>query len=213
MPFISDLTCMPNRYNIQDAYFKNICRTIFKNGFFDENPRPVWKDGSPAHTKSINHVVCAYDLSKNQWPMITLRPIAVKKAIGEILWIYQDESNDLDLLKEKYGVNWWDDWSLAGKQIAVGDKPGLFKITEYDTRSIGSCYGETVRRHKLMKNLLEGIIKDPYGRRHIINLWQEDDFKDEHGLKPCAYQTVWNVRHGKDGIDYLDMCLFQNIGL
>ena len=30
-----------------------------------------------------------------------------------------------------------------------------------------------------------------------------------HGLKPCAYQTVWNVRHGKDGKDYLDMCLFQ----
>ncbi len=30
-----------------------------------------------------------------------------------------------------------------------------------------------------------------------------------HGLKPCAYQTNWNVRHSKDGIDYLDMCLYQ----
>ena len=60
-----------------------------------------------------------------------------------------------------------------------------------------------------MEKLLEGIKKDPDGRRHIINMWQEDDFKDKHGLKPCAYQTVWNVRHEADGKDYLDMCLFQ----
>ena len=41
------------------------------------------------------------------------------------------------------------------------------------------------------------------------NLWQEEDFLEPHGLKPCAYQTVWNVRYGKDGERYLDMCLFQ----
>ena len=40
-------------------------------------------------------------------------------------------------------------------------------------------------------------------------MWQVDDFKEKHGLKPCAYQTVWNVRHGRDGVDYLDMSLFQ----
>lgn len=40
-------------------------------------------------------------------------------------------------------------------------------------------------------------------------MWQVEDFQEKHGLKPCAYQTVWNVRHGKDGIDYLDMSLFQ----
>ena len=96
----------------------------------------------------------------------------------------------MDLLKDKYGVTWWDEWDL-------GD------------RTIGSCYGETIRKHKLMKNLLDELKNDPDGRRHIINMWQVDDFKKPHGLKPCAYQTVWNVRHGKDGIDYLDMCLFQ----
>jgi len=34
-------------------------------------------------------------------------------------------------------------------------------------------------------------------------------FKDKHGLKPCAFLTQWNVRHGNDGVDYLDMCLVQ----
>jgi thymidylate synthase len=39
-------------------------------------------------------------------------------------------------------------------------------------------------------------------------MWQEDDFENP-GLNPCAFQTIWNVRHGKDGVDYLDMVLVQ----
>ncbi len=173
-----------------DFYTKEIIKRILEEGELDKNPRPHYADGTPAHTLSVNHGMTTYDLSKGESPFITLRPIAIKSAVGELLWIYQDESNNLDLLRDKYGVSWWDEWDIGN-------------------RTIGACYGETVRRHELMKNLLDGIEKDPDGRRHIINLWQEDDFKDVHGLKPCAFQTVWNVRHGKDGVDYLDMCLFQ----
>ena len=173
-----------------DFYTKEIIKRILDEGCLDINPRPKYEDGTPAHTLSINHGLTTYDLTKNENPLITLRPIAIKSAVGELLWIYQDASNNLDLLKEKYNVDWWDEWDIGN-------------------RTIGSCYGETVRRHNLMHNLLDGIEKDPDGRRHIINMWQADDFKDKHGLKPCAYQTVFNVRHGKDGINYLDMSLFQ----
>lgn len=172
-----------------DQYTKEIIERILEEGCLDKNPRPKYSDGTPAHTLSVNHGMCTYDLSKGEFPIITLRPIAVSKSIGEILWIYQDESNNLDRLAE-YGVTWWDDWDL-------GD------------RTIGACYGETIRRHNLMKDLLKGLKEDPDGRRHIISMWQVDDFKEPHGLKPCAFMTVWNVRHGKDGVDYLDMCLFQ----
>lgn len=173
-----------------DMYTKEILERILNEGCLDKDPRPKYSDGVPAHTLSVNHVMCTYDLTKGESPLITLRPIAVKSAIGELLWIYQDESNNLDVLAEKYGVTWWDEWDIGN-------------------RTIGACYGETVRRHNLMKNLLKDIKNDPDGRRHIINLWQEDDFLDPHGLKPCAYNTVFNVRHGNDGIDYLDMSLKQ----
>lgn len=173
-----------------DIYTKEIIKRILDEGTLDRDPRPHYEDGEKAHTLSVNHGMCTYDLSKGESPLITLRPIATKSAIGEILWIYRDESNNLDRLRDEYGVTWWDEWDIGN-------------------RTIGACYGETVRRHQLMKNLLEGIKNNPDGRRHIINLWQEEDFKDKHGLKPCAFQTVWNVRHGKDGIEYLDMCLFQ----
>ena len=173
-----------------DMYCKVIMDEIMQNGTLDMNPRPHYTDGEPAHTLSINGGgVMTYDLSLGESPLQTLRPIAVKSAIGELLWIYQQESNDLDLLA-KYGVTWWDDWDIGN-------------------RTIGSVYGETVRRHELMKDLLEGLKNNPDGRRHIINLWQVDDFKEPHGLKPCAYLTTFNVRHEWDGKDYLDMSLKQ----
>lgn len=177
-----------------DIYFREIVERILSEGSLDVNPRPHYEDGTPAHTYSINHVMCSYDLSKGESPFITLRPIAIRSAIGELLWIYRDQSNDLELLKDKYKITWWDEWDIGN-------------------RTIGQCYGATVKKWNLTENLIEDIKKDPDGRRHIINMWQEADFKESHGLKPCAYQTVWNVRHGKDengkDVDYLDMCLFQ----
>ncbi len=173
-----------------DKYAKQIFRRILREGCLDKDPRGHYADGTKAHTLSINHGMCTYDLTKGESPLITLRPIAIKSSIGELLWIYQDESNDLNLLRDKYGVTWWDEWDIGN-------------------RTIGTVYGETVRRHNLVKNLIKDIEENPDGRRHIISLWQEDDFKEKHGLKPCAFMTEWNVRHGKDGVDYLDMCLTQ----
>lgn len=134
-----------------------------------------------------------YDLSKGECPVETLRPIAWKSAIKEILWIYQMQSNRLDDL-HKMGIKYWDDWD-------IGDG------------TIGCRYGATIRRHNLMNKLLKGIKQDPFGRRHIMNMWQEDDFSDEtggtiKGLNPCCYETIWNVRQGEDGL-YLDMLMNQ----
>lgn len=207
-----------------DLYLKESISNILENGYLDENPRPHWLDvyenavydekndvivvngctsidvsnaravdvytdrievKIPAHTKSVNAVVHKYDISKGEFPITTLRQIYIKKAIGEMLWIYKDASNDLDLLKEKYNVGWWNEWDL-------GD------------RTIGACYGGTIKAHDLTRKLLDDIIKDPYGRRHIISMWQVEDFEKPHGLKPCCFQTQYLVR-GK----YLDMILYQ----
>ncbi|MDE5539291.1 MAG: thymidylate synthase, partial [Bacilli bacterium] len=146
-----------------DIYTKELIERILEEGCLDKNPRPKYSDGTPAHTLSVNHGMMTYDLTKGESPLITLRPIAVKSAIGELLWIYQDESNNLELLKDKYSVTWWDEWD-------IGD------------RTIGACYGETIKRHSLVKNLLADLKNDPDGRRHIINMWQVDDFKEKHGL-------------------------------
>lgn len=115
-----------------DMYTKEIFKRILEEGTWDVNPRPRYKDGTKAHTLSVNHGMCTYDITKGENPLITLRPIAIKSSIGELLWIYQDESNDLDLLKEKYGVTWWDEWDIGN-------------------RTIGTCYGHTIHQYDLMR--------------------------------------------------------------
>lgn len=99
--------------------------------------------------------------------------------------------------------NWWQDW-------VIREEKGNYVLNEVGHPTIGACYGETVRRrHMLKKEVIDAIKSNPDGRRHITNLWQIDDFKEEHGLKPCAFLTDWNVRHEWDGKDYLDMALTQ----
>lgn len=170
-----------------DKLFKEAMVEILEEGTRDVNPRPKYKDGTPAHSVFITHKYYTYDISKGELPIITLRPIAIKNAIKEIFWIYQDQTSDLEILKNTYGIYWWDDWESK-------DKPG----------TIGQRYGATVKKYDLMNRLLEGLKKDPYGRRHIISLWQEDDFKETDGLTPCAFQTIFTVRG-----EFLDMQLTQ----
>lgn len=177
--------------NLADSYFKNEAARIMSHGYLDENPRPKYADDTPAHTKSINQVFRQYDISQNQFPILTLRPQAWKSAIKEILWIYQDKSNKLELLRSKYGVNYWDQWDVGNGTIGVR-------------------YGETLNRHYNMTNFINGLKSDPFGRRHIIDLWQVDDFKTP-GLNPCAFLTMWNVRK-ENGEYYLDMTLVQRSG-
>lgn len=177
--------------NKVDKLFAENIEKILENGSNDfyESVRPVYSDGTPSHTKFITQVVEKYDISKGEFPITNLRHIGWKSAIKEILWIYQDQSNELSVLKEKYNIHWWDEWN-------VGDN------------TIGQRYGATVRRYNLVNKLLVNLKNRPYGRRHIIDLYQYKDFEETDGLYPCAFQTLWSVRK-KGDIEYLDLTLIQ----
>lgn len=170
-----------------DIYMREAIQNIIENGYLDENPRPKYKDGTPAHTYSVNHVMRTYNLDDLEFPICTLRPIAWKSAIREIFAIYQKETNSLSKMEE-LGVTWWKDWD-------IGDG------------TIGQRYGATVFRYDLIQNLINDILENPYGRRKVMSLWQEDDLRETPGLAPCAFLTIWNVR-GR----YLDMCMIQRSG-
>lgn len=176
---------------VEKIFAENIKRIISEgnNDYGLEVRGRYASDKAPAHTHFITQVCETYDIGAGELPITCLRPIAVKKAIGEILWIYQDQSNDLDLLRDKYGVDWWDSWD-------IGD------------RTIGQVYGAVIKRYDLTNQLLNGLRNNPLGRRHIINLWQYQDMSEPHGLDPCAYETSWSVRP-LNNRPFLDMTLIQ----
>lgn len=169
-----------------DVYMNQMIHRILDEGYKDENPRPHYADGTPAHTISVNHTVRRYDLSRD-FPICTLRPMAWKTGIREIFTIYQKPTNEIAKMEEM-GVNWWGDWD-------IGDG------------TIGQRYGATVSRYDLINKLIKDIENDPYGRRKIVSLWQETDLAETAGLAPCAFLTIWNVRG-----EYLDMMLVQRSG-
>lgn len=178
--------------NYMDYLMKCEIQDILNHGYKDVNPRPKYTDGTPAHTISVNHVTRTYRLDKGEFPICTLRPIAWKTGIKEILTIYQKPTNNLAEMRAM-GVNWWDDWD-------IGDG------------TIGQRYGATVSRYDLINNLIKDIQNNPYGRRKVVSLWQETDLRETDGLAPCAFLTIWNVRNDNDGTEYLDMCLIQRSG-
>lgn len=170
-----------------DYYMSQMIPLILETGYKDENPRPKYADGTPAHTISINHTFRTYDLNMGEFPICTLRPQAWKTGIREIFTIYQKPTNDIATMHDM-GVTWWDEWD-------IGDG------------TIGQRYGATVNRYDLINNLIKDIENDPYGRRKIVSLWQEQDLHETPGLAPCAFLTIWNVRG-----EYLDMMLIQRSG-
>jgi len=178
-----------------DNIFKRNLTSILTEGVWSQNARPVYADGSQANSKYITNVFEEYNLAIELFPLTTLRPIAWKTAIKEMLWIYQDQTADLNVLRDKYDCRVWDQWELpktSDQVMAYGDEP-----------YIGIRYGATVRRHNIIGQLLDGLAKNPWNRRNIITLWQYDDFYETDGLLPCAFSSSYDVRQYGDDI-YLD---------
>ena len=153
-------------------------RDILENGVSDEDckVRPVWEDGTPAHTIKTFAMVNRYDLSK-EFPITTLRRTAFKSAIDELLWIWQKKSNDVHLLHSHI----WDAWT---------DENG----------TIGKAYGYqlSVKHHypegdfDQVDRVLYDLKNNPRSRRILTNIYNHHDLS-EMGLYPCAYSMTFNV--------------------
>lgn len=173
--------------NKADMYFKKAIETIINEGVKEVGEvRTRWHDGTPAYTKYITQWFETYDLSKGEFPIVTIKPTPFKTSIREIIWIYNWESNTLEDA-HKLKIMWWDEFESK-------DMPG----------TIGKRYGYVIHKYDLMNKLLNDLKNNPMSRRHYINMNQYDCLESSDGLWSCAYETTWQVRG-----EYLDMHLHQ----
>lgn len=172
-----------------DKFVADTIKEVLTNGVKSEGGRPVYKsDGAPAESYYITDVFVKFDLSKGELPISSLRPVYTGLARQETLWLYQDQTSSLEALRKR-GVQYWNDW-------------------EMDDGTIGQRYGATVRKYNIIDRLLEGLEKNPFNRRNIINLWQYEDLDMPAPLPPCAFQILFDVRK-VNGEMYLDASLTQ----
>ena len=165
-----------------DQIFVEMCSDIIKNGYSSEGQkvRPVWEDGTSAHTIKKFGVVNRYDLSK-EFPILTLRRTAIKSAIDEILWIWQKKSNKVADLNSKIWNSWTDENGTIGKaygyQLGVKHK---YPEGEFDQ----------------VDRVLYDLKNNPYSRRIMTNIYTFEDLH-EMELYPCAYSMTFNVTGNK----------------
>lgn len=161
-----------------DVAFINTCKDIIENGtpVTEGKVRPHWEDGAPAYTIKKFGVVNRYDLSK-EFPLLTIRPISLRGAVEEILWIWQKKSNNI----HDMSLHIWDSWA---------DENG----------SIGKAYGYQLGiKHKYREGefdqvdrVLYDLKNNPTSRRIMTNLYNFEDLH-EMALYPCAYSMTFNV--------------------
>ena len=168
-----------------DRVFVSMCKDILENGTSTEGEkvRPHWPDGTPAYTIKKFGVVNRYDL-REEFPLLTLRRTALKSATDEILWIWQQKSNNIHDLHSTI----WDEWA---------DENG----------SIGKAYGYQLGvKHQYKEGMMDQVDRvifdlknNPVSRRIMTNIYVHQDLH-EMNLYPCAYSMTFNVtqRPGED---------------
>ena len=161
-----------------DQIFIDNCKDILAHGTWDTDlpVRPRWEDGTQAHTIKRFGIVNRYDL-RAEFPVQTIRKMAFKSALDELLWIWQKKSNNVHDLKSHI----WDAWA---------DESG----------SIGKAYGYQLGvKHQYKEGWFDQVDRvlydlkhDPASRRILTNLYNHHDLH-EMALYPCAYSMTFNV--------------------
>ena len=164
-----------------DELFIANCRQILDEGVWDtdQQVRPKWEDGTPAHTVKKFGLVNRYDL-REEFPILTLRRTFFKSCVDELLWIWQKKSNNVHDLHSHI----WDAWA---------DENG----------SIGKAYGYQLGvKHRYpegefdqVDRVLYDLKHNPASRRIMTSLYNFEDLH-EMALYPCAYSMTFNVSGG-----------------
>ncbi len=171
-----------------DKNFIETCKEIIKNGYSSEGTgvRTKWEDGSEANYISLVGVTNKYDLEK-EFPIITLRnnTNTVKRAIDEILWIWQKKSNNINDLNSHI----WDQW--ADEAGTIGKAYGYQFAKKYKFKT-----KDGIKEMDQVDYVLYLLKNDPASRRIVTNLFNHEELKDMN-LEPCAFCTQWLVKDGK----------------
>lgn len=184
-----------------DKVYKKYLEEVLYYGKYNE-VRAKWSDGSTAFTGSISQIFFKENNPQSKFPITNFRKINYKKAINEILWIFQKRSNKLKDLNS--GI--WDSWEYKNTGT-VGHTYGYIVGKQY--KSMINKYPEVFGNKEYLNQieyLFQTIIDNPNDRRMMINLYDLNEIQ-ESNLPPCAFMTSYTIIDNK-----LNMHLTQRSG-
>ena len=199
-----------------DRQYIDLCRRILRSGEKITNyaktdqrdkessaamPHHTAQGEQNSSTIRLPHQIFQFDL-ETEFPILVSKKVGFKTAILEILWIYQQASNDVRWLKDR-NVKIWNEWEISAdgtyqgrniNQIFKNNHPEEPK-TDF-AHTIGTAYGWIVNRYHLMENLLTTLKNSPGNRRMVLSLWQ-NEWLETAALPSCVWSTEWNLVNGR----------------
>jgi thymidylate synthase len=155
-------------------------------------------DRTGTGTKSVFGHQMRFDLRKN-FPLLTTKKLHTKSIIYELLWFLSGDTN-VKYLQDN-GVTIWNEWATAEQCAKFGRKEGdLGPVYGHQWRNFGATRKPDGTYEKngvdQIRNLVEGIRKNPNGRRHIVSGWNPAE-ADLVALPPCHTLFQFYVANGE----------------
>jgi thymidylate synthase len=123
-----------------------------------------------------------FDLTQG-FPLVTTKKLHLKSIIHELLWMLQGDTS-VRSLQEK-GVTIWDEWADAEGRLGP--------VYGHQWRSWTAPNGESIDQ---MRQLVEGLRKNPDSRRHLVSAWNVADLPAMK-LPPCHVLFQFYVADGR----------------
>lgn len=146
--------------------------------------------------KSFGHQI-RFDLSKG-FPAMTTKKLAWKAVVSELLWFLEGSNDERRLAEILYNDN--RDKLIDKKTIWTQNaNSDYWKEKSKFPGDVGRIYGVQWRDFNgvdQIKNLIDGIKKDPDGRRHILTAWNPSEI-DLMSLPPCHAFSQFFISNNK----------------
>ena len=146
-----------------------------------------------------------YDLRAG-FPAVTTKKLAWRAVVSELLWFIEGSGDERRLCEILHGTR-----DADKKTIWTGNAQAPYwKGNAKFNGDVGRIYGvqfrhwQTGKKHWIssseeepvevdqLANLIDGIKKDPYGRRHILSAWNPAEL-DQMALPPCHIMAQFYV--------------------
>jgi thymidylate synthase len=146
-----------------------------------------------------------FDIRKG-FPLVTLKRVPFKSVMAELCGFIKGYTNAKQF--EELGTTIWnanaqsDYWLANPNNLGNGDLGRIYGAQWVDWR--GSDYDYSLSGINQLQNLVDGLTKDPYGRRHIVTAWNPAEL-DDMALPPC--HILFQCYVSMDG--HMDLMMYQ----
>lgn len=177
-------------------------------------------DRTGTGTLSLFGMQHRYDLAES-FPAVTTKKLAWKACVGELLWMIEGSGDERRLAEITHGTSdgtttIWTPNALAPywrhKAKFEGDLGRVYGVQwrhwhtpvehrqEHYRDDFGNYYNRGGKLHvkevDQLADLIDGIKRDPHGRRHIISAWNPGEL-DQMALPPCHTFAQFYVADGR----------------